>query len=522
MSEDTTPPGTTTRTDRPKSLWLATTPTTDYEPLEGGLHVDCAVVGGGIAGLTTALKLKERGQTVAVLEAERVVAATTGNTTAKVTSQHGLQYDQLRSTFGPEVARKYGAANEAAIDEVERIVETYDIDADFERTPAYTYTESPDEEGTVREEAWAAQQSGLPAEYVEETDLPFDVAGAVRFDDQAQFHPRKYLLGVVEALHGHGSYVFEETRAEGLDRGDPHRVETERGTVVADDVVVATHFPVFDRAGYFARIHPKRAYLLAVEIAGDLPEGMYYSTASPPATMRPYRGNGEEYLIVGGQSHKPSVSETPTSERYRRCEAYARQRFDVESIAYRWSTHDYSPVDDVPLIGQLGPASDGAYVATGFDGWGMSNGTAAGMIIADLIETGSSPYEDLFDPTRVTPGASAKKFLSENSVVGARFFGDRIRSMLAGSDLPQPGEADVIRKDGRPTGVYRDETGDVHAVDATCPHMGCLVTWNDAERSWDCPCHGSRFDYDGEILSGPAVEGLEHREYPTGDENQER
>ncbi|MFC6728246.1 FAD-dependent oxidoreductase [Natronoarchaeum mannanilyticum] len=518
MSEDTTPTGTTRRADDPESLWLATTPTTDYEPLDGGLHVDVPFVGGGIAGLTTALELKERGSTVAVVEADRVVTGATGHTTAKVTSQHGLRYSKLTETFDRRTAEQYGRANEAAIDEVERIVEAYDVDAQFRRTPSYVYAESEENVDKIREEDRAATQAGLPSSFVQETDLPFDVEAAVEFSEQAEFHPRKYLLGVVEAIHGDGSYVFEETRATDVDAGAPSRVETERGAVVADDVVVATQFPIYDRGGYFARTHPHRAYLLAVEIAGEVPEGMYYSAASPPATMRPYRSDGEEYLIVGGQSHEPSLGGPPTSERYRRCEAYARSRFDVESVAYRWSTHDYSTVDGMPYIGEIGPGAGDVYVATGFDGWGMTGSTVAGMLIADLIEMGQSHYADLFDPKRVTPKASAKNFFSENAVVGARFVGDRVRTLLHDrDDLPRPGEAEVLRKEGRPTGVYRDEDGAVHAVDATCPHMGCLVTWNDAERSWDCPCHGSRFDYDGEILSGPAVEGLEHREYPTPD-----
>ncbi|WP_254766123.1 FAD-dependent oxidoreductase [Salinilacihabitans rarus] len=495
---------------RAASLWLATTPTTDYEPLEDGLDVDVAVVGGGIAGLTAAIELTEAGRTVAVVESDRIVESTTGHTTAKLTSQHGLIYDDLRSTFGEEKARQYAAANEAAIDEVERRVAEQGIDCDFERTSAYTYAESEADVRTLRAEAGAARDLGLPASYVESTPLPFAVAGAVRFDEQAQFHPRKYLLAIAEAVHGDGSYVFEETRALDVDPGSPCRVRTTRGELVADDVVVATHFPFYDPAGYFARMHPHRAYLLAVRLDGSPPEGMYYSTASPPATFRPHpvEGEDEDLLLVGGQSHEPGLDGPPTSERYRRCEAFAREKFAVEEIEYRWSTMDYTPVDRVPFVGRIGPRSAGVYVATGFKGWGMTGGTAAGTILADLIVEGSHPHADVFDPLRLTPRASAKRFAGENAKVGGSFVGDRLRSLLASGALPDAGEATVARRGGRPMGLYRDEDGTVHAVSATCPHMACLVRWNDAERTWDCPCHGSRFTHDGDVLSGPALEGL--------------
>ncbi|MDS0477875.1 FAD-dependent oxidoreductase [Natrinema sp. 1APR25-10V2] len=513
---------------REESLWLATTPTTEYGPLEDGLDVDVAVVGGGITGLSAAINLKEAGRSVAVFEADRIVESTTGHTTAKLTSQHGLIYDTLVSEFGEERARQYAEANEAAIDEVQRRVEEMDIDCDFHRTEAYTYAASPDDRETIRDEVAAAQRVGLPASYAEETPLPFDTDGAVRFDEQAEFHPRKYLLAIAEAIHGDGSHVFEETRALEVEPGSPSRIETEHGDVIADDVVVATHFPVLDRAGYFARMHPHRAYLLAVRVDETPLEGMFYGTESPPATMRTYspstaagehggESEDDELLLVGGQSHKPSVSGVPTSERYRRCEAFVREHFTVESIEYRWSTMDYEPVDQVPFIGKIDPLAGNVYVGTGFNGWGMTNGTAAGTILADLIVEGSSPWADAFDPQRLTPGASAKSFLEENAKVGGSFVADRIKSLLAGlekgstADLAR-GDARIVRRASQPVGLYHDEEGSTHAVSATCPHMGCLVRWNDAERTWDCPCHGSRFTYDGDVLSGPAVEGLLYRE----------
>jgi len=379
--------------DDVESLWLATAPETDYDPLDGDRRVDVAVVGGGIAGLTAALNLQDAGLEVAVIEADRIAAGTSGNTTAKLTSQHGLKYESLCAKFGTDRAEQYAAANEAAIDEVAARVDDLGVDADFERTPAYVYAESEDDVGDLRDEAAAAQRVGLPATVTESPDAPFEVAGALRFDDQAQFHPPKYLLAVAEAVDDGRGHVFEETRALDLEAGSPCQVETDRGTVTADDVVVASHFPFDDPAGYFARMHPARSYLLGVEIAGSLPDGMYLGSASPSPTFRP-AGGEEDLLVVGGQSHTPSVDGPPASERYRRCEAFAREHFEVESVRYRWSSHDYVPVDGVPFVGPLAPGKDDVYVATGFAKWGMSGGTAAGMILSDLIVEGSGPWAD--------------------------------------------------------------------------------------------------------------------------------
>jgi len=275
---------------REQSLWLATTPTTEYGPLEDGLEVDIAVIGGGITGLTAAIELKEAGRSVAVVEADRIVESTTGHTTAKLTSQHGLIYDTR--SFPSSASRRrgnYADANEAAIDHVEQRIEEADIDCDFRRTEAYTYAVSPDDLGAIRDEVSAAQQVGLPPpSSMRRRCRSTPPARSVSTSRPSFTRGNTCLLSIAEQVHGDGSHVFEETRALEVDPGSPCRVETEHGEVVADDVVVATHFPVLDRAGYFARMHPHRAYLLAVRVAARPLEGMFYSTDSPPATMRTY------------------------------------------------------------------------------------------------------------------------------------------------------------------------------------------------------------------------------------------
>lgn len=498
----------------PTSLWLASTRDDDPEPepLETDHTVDVAVVGAGIAGLSTAINLRERGQMVTVLERDRVATGVTGKTTAKLTSQHGAIYDHLRREFGRRKASQYASVQEASIDEVERRIDELDIDCGFERQPSYLYSNEPDE---IERETDAARAAGLEASYVTSVP-PFErAAAAVRFDDQAWFHPRKYLLAIADELRDDdGASLHEETRVTDLEPGTPCRVRTERATVTARNVVLATGFPILDRAGYFARMHPKRSYVLGIRLDGAPPEGMYYRSGNNYRSVRTHRDKDGELLLVGGENHKTGQGGS-TAERYRRLETWARERFSVDEIAYRWSTQDYKPVDKVPFIGRAGAGTENVFVATGFRGWGMTNGTAAGRLLAAEIDGERPAALDLFDPLRLTPKASFGKTVTENADAASEFTTDWVRALLTPdrSSL-DPGEGKIVREGGKPIACARDEDGEVHAVSAVCSHMYCLVEWNDAEGSWDCPCHGSRFDPDGEVLEGPANEDLPARDRP--------
>lgn len=495
---------------RDESPWLATTDGPRHSPFEGDRTVEVAVVGAGIAGLSTAARLAEDGRDVAVIERDRVGAAVTGHTTAKVTSQHGLKYDHLLETVGEERARQYAEANEDALEEVAKRSEGFD--AEFDRAPAYVYADDSESQGQVYEEAQAAKRLGLPAEFVgsEAVDLPYETAGAVRFTDQGQFHPRKYVLGLAERVAEEGGAVFEETRATDLSGGGPYELETESGTVRAEHVVCATHFPVFDRGGYFARMKTKRSHVIGVRVAGEPPVGMYYKSGSPYRSIRVHELDGEPLVLIGGENHETGRGGS-TRERYERLETFARSYFDVSEVEYRWSTQDYSTFDGVPYIGRLGPVGENAYVATGFGGWGMTGGVAAGEIISGLIRDGEHPHQEVFSPARVN-GESARTFVSHTAEVGARFTADWARSLLADEEATlEAGEGTVVKTDDGPVGVSRDESGKIDAVSAICPHMKCVLRWNDGEESWDCPCHGSRFTPEGRVLDGPAIEDLPRR-----------
>ena len=490
------------------SLWLATTPETNYPQLtDQQLNVDVAVVGGGIAGLTTAYLLKQRGKRVALIEAGRIVHGTTAYTTAKLTSQHDLIYDHLISSFGEEKARYYGIANQSAIKFVADFLSMHKIDADFRHASNYVYSTDEKQVRQLQSEAQAAQRLGLPAEFITETELPFAVAGAVRFDGQAYFHPRKYLLAMAEMIPGDGSYLLEQTKAMELKEGSPCQVVTDRGTVVAQDVVMATHYPFHDNAFYFARLAPFHSYLMAVRLDGPLPQGMYI-TIDEQNTLRPHHGSKGDVLLVGGQGHKTGQG-GDIAARYQRIEAWARTHFPVKEVLYSWSTQDYEPSDRVPLIGQSSPTARHVYVATGFQGWGMTTGTVAGMLLSDLIMGQKNPWEQVFNPNRVELTGFAK--LAKEQVNVAKELVAGYVASRESENIPI-GEGRVIEGDQGKFAVYRHPDGTNHVLSPICTHMGCVVEWNNADKSWDCPCHGSRFTAEGKVFDGPALHDLKRQE----------
>src|SRR5829696_5155469 len=493
------------------SYWVKSAPETNFPAYQGDdLRVEVVVLGGGITGLTTAMLLKLAGASVAVIEAGRVACGVTGYTTAKVTSLHGLTYAKLLHTFGEPGARTYGEANQAGLELIARLVEQLGIDCDFERLPAFTYTEDPQRVSAVEEEVEAAQQVGMPASFSTDIGLPFPVQGAVRFEEQAQFHPRRFCIGLAAAIDGDGGQVFEQTRALDIRLGFPCTVKTEHGSLRADHVVLATHLPFFDPAGLFAKTSPSRSYAALVSLADPAPPGMYLSADAATRSVRPLV-SGSRQAVLAGEEHKTGHG-PDTRSHYQALEAWARERFPVRSVDYRWSAQDYLPADNVPYIGRLIPGYGRLHVATGFKKWGMTHGAVAAMLLRDHIIGRPNPWAGLFKATRLHPLASAKEVALHNLDVGLRFVGDRLLTVRPSSIQGlAPGQAGIRELDGEKVAAYRDQDGRLHAVSGRCTHLGCLVAWNAAEHTWDCPCHGSRYTYDGQVIQGPAVGHLERK-----------
>jgi len=495
--------------------WIDTAAPPSFPALAGEVAVDVAIIGGGIVGISAARLLKDRGLTVAVIEARRGGQEGTGKSTAEKSSQHGIRYQTLEEKFGEDRARLYAEAQEAGLRTIRALAAQHGIDADIEPLPAYVYTLDEAHVGEIEREVEVARRVGLPASLTRDTGLPFDVLAAMRWENQAQFHPVKYVAGLAATIPGEGSHVFEGSRA--IDWA-PDRVATAAGAVRARHVLMATNLPLGQVGLYYAMNYPKAEPVIAAPI-GRVPPGVYKNVESPGHSIRTHRRNGRVYGIAAGTHFKPGHPDDE-ARWFADIEAWLRDHFDAGEIEYRWVNEDYTPMDGAPFVGWSSSASEAYLVATGFDAWGISNGTAAAMLIADLVSGKENRWSELFDATRIKPAAGAAEFAKENLQVAAHLATGYLSRKLHDYDALAAGEAAILKIDGENVAAYRDEQGGLHAVSAVCTHMGCIVGWNATDRTWDCPCHGSRFDLAGEVLHGPAVAPLAAKDPPgrgTGD-----
>ncbi|MBC7879771.1 MAG: FAD-dependent oxidoreductase [Anaerolineae bacterium] len=495
------------------SYWIDSTDSGQFVTPESisldGIAVDVVIVGAGITGLTTAWLLKKVGKTVAVLEANQVAGAASGHTTAKVTSLHQLIYADLINNLGQEKAQIYADSNQAGVKWIADLVEAENIDCDYKSIDVYTFAESDADLKKIEEEYEAAVRLGLPASFVKETTLPFPIAGAVKFSHQGEFHPRKYLLHLAQKISGEGSFLFEKVRVESIEEGQPCQVKTGNGTILAGDVIVTTNIPSVEKGLFFAKASAQRSYIVAAKIdPTQAPQGAYIGVGEGYRSLRTTPFQDGLLLLIGGEGHKVgTVNDTEAC--YQKLEAYGRSRFGITNFDFRWSNQDMKSYDKLPFIGKATDSSDHLYVATGYDLWGMSKGTMAAMILTDLVRGYANPWAELYTATRSTPFITPGS-IKNNTETAVHWIGDRLQALQNTSfnDVGR-GEAKRLTIDGKQVAAYRDEQGEIHAVSAVCTHLGCVVNWNNGEKSWDCPCHGARFSCEGKVLQGPAVKDLE-------------
>ncbi len=493
-----------------ESYWIGSTPETDYPELNENIKTDILVVGGGITGLSTAYLLQKEGLDVVIIDANRIAHSTSGHTTAKITSLHSVKYAKLIKQLGEEGAGKYGGINEKAISMIEDIIKENDIQCDFSRQPNFVYTKEEQYINVIEEEVNAAKSLGLPARYEASLPLPFAVKGAVCFDNQAQFHPRKYLLSLADIFVKNGGHIFENTVALDIHEDRECTTSTRSGfSIKSDKVIVASHFPFYDGWGFYsARMYAERSYSLAVKSPVNVPYGMYISYEEPTRSIRTQPGeDGSQLLILGGEHHKTGEDKNE-KEHYTNLINFAETDFQATDVPYRWSAQDYTVMNEVPLIGHITGNKMNIFVATGFQKWGMTSSHVAAMIIRDIIANGKSEVENIFTPSRFTPVSSAKNFIKENADVVDNLVSGKLASPPEEFTL-QPGEGKAVKYDGKKAGAYMDNDGNVFIVDTTCKHLGCEVHWNSAEKTWDCPCHASRYNYDGTVIEGPALKPLD-------------
>ncbi|MBD3917566.1 FAD-dependent oxidoreductase [Paenibacillus sp. PR3] len=496
--------------EAPSSYWLESTERKQFDSLKEDIEVDVAVVGGGITGITLACLLAEEGKRVALLEAGRLVTGTTGHTTAKISAQHDLIYDELIHHIGEEKARLYYEANSEALAFIRERVSKHHIECDLVREDAYVYTTTVDNIEKIDKEWAAYQQLGIPGERVERIPFAIDTKAAIVMRDQARFHPVAYLQHLLTSFVERGGIVFENTTALSVDHGDPTSiVKTAAGhTVTCRNVVSCSHFPFYSVQGfYFARMYAERSYVLALRMKDEYPGGVYLSCDDPPRSIREVTYNGEKLLIVGGEKHKTGQG-ICTIKHYEALEQFARETFGDLEIAYRWSAQDLTTLDNIPYIGHVTQNDPHALIATGYRKWGMSTGTAAALLLKDMILGAENRYEELYSPSRFYSDPSFRNFLSTNADVAKHLLAGKLEMVRRHPDTVEPGEGSVVQVNGKRAGAYREDDGTLHLVDTTCTHMGCEVEWNEGDRTWDCPCHGSRFSFKGEVLDGPAKKPL--------------
>nr|WP_042186577.1 FAD-dependent oxidoreductase [Kibdelosporangium sp. MJ126-NF4]CEL17376.1 oxidoreductase [Kibdelosporangium sp. MJ126-NF4]CTQ91397.1 oxidoreductase [Kibdelosporangium sp. MJ126-NF4] len=490
-----------------QSLWLRDLPITPPHPsLSGKHHAAVAVIGGGIVGLTTALLLVRRGVDVIMLEADRTGAGVSGNNTAKVTALQSTMYSTVERRHGPGAAASYAEAATAGVELVAQLAAA--IDCDAQRAPAVTFAYTAAEHDTVRAEGDAAGNAGLPVEWTDQLDLPFPTYGAVRLRDQLLVHPAKYVRGLTAAFVAEGGRLFETSRVLDVSATAPYRIHTAEGTVTAGQVVVATHYPILGRGLFFARLEAERSYCVAARLrSGAPPADLAISVGSPSWSLSRHG----DHVIIGGQSH-PAGERGVDSSRYATLADFAYEHFDVADITHRWSAQDPKAYDALPMVGTHLPGGSRLWVATGFAKWGLAMGSVAGAILADRITATDNPHADLFTPHRVSL-SSVPTLLRQNAKVAKDLIADRLGPADTADAEGVPVDTARVLPDGRgKKGVYRDQDGTLHAVSLRCTHLGCLLRFNGAERSWDCPCHGSRFDIDGTVLEGPATQPLPRRD----------
>lgn len=477
------------------SIWTKTTKIQEHPILKGDLTADAVVIGGGLAGILTAFLLKQRNINTVVLEAATIGSGQTQNTTAKITLQHNLIYHKLIKNFGEEKAIQYAGANQQAIREYRKIINKKNIDCSFKEVPAYLYSEWEKGSEKLLDEMEAAKALGINAEFTTHTQLPFPVTGALKFEKQAEFNPLAFLKALSDDLT-----IFEQTRVMNV---EDNRILTNRGVVTAKHIIFATHFPFLNIPGfYFARMHQERSYVLALENAAQL-DGMYLGIDTDGLSFRNYK----DVLLLGGGGHR--TGENSIGGKYKMLREKAAQFYPEGKEILHWSAQDCMTLDGIPYIGQFSASTPNWYVATGFGKWGMTSSMVSALLISDSIAGVKNPYSEVFSPQRFTPTASMSEFVTN---MGQAIKGISKRTFsfhhIDAEKLPA-GHGGVVDYKDEKVGVYKDEENNLFVVSIRCPHLGCQLEWNPDEKSWDCPCHGSRFDYKGNILDNPAQTNLE-------------
>ena len=491
-----------------KSIWQDNIP--DYQPLNNWdkeTVYDVLIVGAGVTGLTAALLLQQQGRQCIIAEAHTVGFGTSSGTTAHLNTTLDVSYDILERDFGAANAALVADASRAAIDLIEELITKHEIDCGFTYQSGYLFAQDEQEEKELQQIIEATARAGVIVNESPGIPVPLPFTKAAMFGFQAQFHPTKYILALAKVFEAAGGVILQHCVVGDVTEEETVTAATTLGEIKADNLIYATHIPPGINLLHF-RCTPYRSYAMAFTLKDDqYPDGLAYDLKEPYNYFRTHEIDGQKYVISGGFDHKTG-GKAGTEHIFTELEAFARKYFKVDTVAYRWSSQYYNSADGLPYIGLL-PGHNKIYTGTGYSGNGFIFGTLTGKMLCDAITAQPNDYADLFRPARVKPFAGFAEFVKHNAHVVSQFTGKRFAyEKIATLAALGNGEATVAEWDGKKVALYKDENGKVSAVDPVCPHAGCIVGWNSAEQSWDCPCHGGRYAPTGELLNGPATRNL--------------
>lgn len=494
------------------SLWLSDKIKGDLfnnNILENELESDVCIIGAGIFGLTCGYYLSKLGFKVTILEKNQICSKATGHTTAKITSQHGLFYDYLTNSYSQKFAKDYLFANEKAIENIKNIIDEENIKCDFEYQNNYVYSTNKEDLKSIKKEIKAVQNLGFNCEFVTKTGLPFEIQGAICFKNQAQFHPLKYLYGLCKCIIKNNGSIYKNSTVYDVKKDEDYYITYSNDLQVKSKyVIVATHYPIINFPGfYFTKMYQSTSYIIAIDPKKNLFNGMYITASEPTLSFRTATYNGKKILLIGGGDHKTGK---PTSyeDSYGLLEQEAKKYYPDCEVLFKWNTRDCISLDKLPYIGPYSSIMPGVYVGTGFKKWGMTTSNVAANIIVDMICGKQNKYSYLFDSTRLKPLKNIDEF--KNMLVESTnsLLINKLRSAEMNFDEISNNSGSIIEVNNEKVGIYKNPKGKIYAVKPICTHLGCLLSWNHIDKTWDCPCHGSRFNYDGKNIYDPAFKDL--------------
>jgi len=475
--------------------------------IDSSVIYDVVIVGGGITGISTAFHLQKAGMNCLVLEAHELCFGTTGGTTAHINSLLDTPYSTIEKKFSKEKSKLVAASVKEAVNTIRETIERYGIDCDFKTTTATLFAKTDKQKEELDKISEATTDAGVKNEFINEISIPIKFLKAMQVSEQAKFNPVRYVHGLAREFEKAGGTILQQCRVIAADENENVTIETAKGKCVGKFLIYATHIPPGVNLLHF-RCVPMRSYAMAVILKNDhYPDDLLYDMYEPYNYYRSQKIDGKKYFIVGGNDHKTAHEENQ-EYCFLKLESHIRRYFEIKEIAYKWSSQYYESPDGLPYIGQL-PGHSKILTATGFGGNGMPYSTVAALLLTKMICNEDSQYKDLYDPNRLKPVAGFSNFVNHNADVVKQF----ASKWFSTNDLHQlaelaTGEGKIVKFKDEKIAIYKDESCGIHALHPTCTHVGCEVKWNNAELTWDCPCHGARYSYDGRVLNGPAVKNL--------------